>query len=57
MSKATAGRKGGNQTLARHGRAHYRRIGKMGGSKGGTSTKRRHGRAFFERIGRKGGIA
>ena len=57
MSKAQAGRKGGNVTKARYGSGYYSTIGKKGASKGGKKTKERHGTAFFKSIGKKGGNA
>jgi general stress protein YciG len=44
------GQRGGQQTLARHGRTHYQTIGR----KGGAATLARHGRAHYQTIGRKG---
>lgn len=45
-----AGRLGGNAVKAKYGKAHYERIGAMGGNK----TAER-GREFYAEIGRKGG--
>jgi general stress protein YciG len=55
MSRAEAGRKGGQTTKSRYGDGHFGRIGKIGGKKGGETTKRRYGSEFYQRIGRKGG--
>jgi hypothetical protein len=55
MSKAQAGRLGGNATKRRGGSAYYSRIGKKGASKGGRSTYARHGSAYMKKIGARGG--
>lgn len=56
MTRAEAGRKGGNTTKERHGQEHYQKIGKVGGVKGGNTTKARYGIEFYQEIGRKGGL-
>jgi general stress protein YciG len=43
MSKAEAGRLGGQVTKERHGREHYEKIGKAGGQK----TVKRHGQRYY----------
>lgn len=45
-----AGRKGGQMTHKRHGRAHFQQIGQ----RGGTRTHQRHGGYHMQIIGRKG---
>lgn len=55
MSRAEAGRKGGQTTKRRYGEEHFGRIGRIGGKKGGETTKRRYGLEFYQRIGRLGG--
>jgi general stress protein YciG len=55
MSRAEAGRKGGQTTKSRYGDGHFGRIGKIGGKKGGETTKRRYGSEFYQKIGRLGG--
>jgi general stress protein YciG len=55
MSRADAGRKGGETTKERYGEDFFGRIGRMGGRKGGETTKERYGVEFYQRIGRKGG--
>jgi uncharacterized protein len=55
--RAAAGRKGGETTRDRHGTAHFREIGRLGGAKGGQTTRDRYGREFYARIGRLGGLA
>ena len=55
MSRAEAGRKGGQTTKDRYGPDHFGRIGRMGGRKGGETTKRRYGSEFYQKIGRLGG--
>lgn len=56
MTKAEAGRKGGQVTKAKHGSEFYSRIGAEGGKKGGQVTRDRYGTEFYQRIGRKGGL-
>jgi uncharacterized protein len=55
MSRAEAGRKGGQTTKQRYGDEHFGRIGKIGGKKGGETTKQRYGSDFYREIGRIGG--
>jgi general stress protein YciG len=55
MSRAEAGRKGGQTTKQRYGEDFFGKIGRMGGKKGGETTKRRYGIEFYQKIGRKGG--
>ncbi|MFP5297701.1 MAG: hypothetical protein ACLGHL_01780 [Actinomycetota bacterium] len=55
MSRAEAGRKGGQTTKSRYGEEHFGRIGKIGGKKGGETTKQRYGSEFYQKIGRMGG--
>ena len=55
MSRAEAGRKGGQTTKQRYGDEHFGRIGKIGGKKGGETTKQRYGSEFYREIGRIGG--
>ena len=55
MSRAEAGRKGGQTTKTRYGAEFFGKIGKVGGKKGGDTTKRRYGIEFYQQIGRKGG--
>ena len=55
MSRAEAGRKGGQTTKARYGEEHFGRIGRIGGKKGGETTKQRYGTEFYQKIGRIGG--
>jgi general stress protein YciG len=55
MTRAEAGKKGGNATKKKHGSEFYQKIGKMGGKIGGATTKERHGLEFYREIGRKGG--
>jgi general stress protein YciG len=55
MSRAEAGRKGGQATRERYGGEHFGKIGKIGGKKGGETTKRRYGSDFYQKIGRVGG--
>jgi uncharacterized protein len=55
MSRAEAGRKGGQTTKRRYGDDFFGKIGRMGGKKGGETTKQRYGIEFYQRIGRKGG--
>lgn len=45
--QAAGGRKGGLETVRRHGAAHMKKLGSLGGS----ATARRHGRSHFQRIG------
>ena len=47
MTRAEAGRLGGQTTRERHGTDHYGRIGKVGGMKGGNTTKKRYGKDFY----------
>jgi uncharacterized protein len=55
MSRAEAGRKGGQTTKHRYGEDFFGKIGRMGGKKGGETTKKRYGIEFYQKIGRKGG--
>jgi uncharacterized protein len=55
MSRAEAGRKGGQTTKKRYGDDFFGKIGRMGGKKGGETTKQRYGIEFYQKIGRKGG--
>jgi uncharacterized protein len=55
MSRAEAGRKGGQTTKKRYGEDFFGKIGRLGGKKGGETTKQRYGIEFYQRIGRKGG--
>jgi uncharacterized protein len=55
MSRAEAGRKGGQTTKKRYGEDFFGKIGRMGGKKGGETTKQRYGIEFYQKIGRKGG--
>jgi general stress protein YciG len=55
MSRAEAGRKGGQATKKRYGDDFFGKIGRMGGKKGGETTKQRYGIEFYQKIGRKGG--
>jgi hypothetical protein len=55
MSRAEAGRKGGQTTKQRYGDEHFGKIGKIGGKKGGETTKQRYGSEFYQKIGRLGG--
>ena len=55
MSRAEAGRKGGQTTKKRYGPNFYQQIGRKGGKKGGLTTKQRYGADFYRTIGRKGG--
>jgi uncharacterized protein len=55
MSRAEAGRKGGQTTKRRYGEDFFGKIGRMGGKKGGETTKQRYGIEFYQKIGRKGG--
>jgi general stress protein YciG len=55
MSRADAGRKGGQTTKSRYGAEFFGKIGRIGGKKGGDTTKRRYGIEFYQQIGRKGG--
>ncbi|MPZ90741.1 MAG: hypothetical protein GEU68_03765 [Actinobacteria bacterium] len=55
MSRAEAGRKGGQTTKQRYGEDHFGKIGRVGGKKGGETTKQRYGSEFFQKIGRIGG--
>jgi len=55
MSRAEAGRKGGQTTKQRYGEDHFGKIGRIGGKKGGETTKQRYGSEFYQRIGRIGG--
>ena len=57
MSRAEAGRKGGQTTKKRYGDDFFGKIGRMGGKKGGETTKQRYGIEFYQKIGRKGGSA
>ena len=50
ISVREAGRRGGNVTLARHGREFYQKIGKSGGCR----TKALYSE-FFKEFGKKGG--
>jgi general stress protein YciG len=54
---ATHGRKGGQRTAERHGRAHYQRIGKLGFA---ATVAKHHGgnrKAYLEHLQRKALIA
>jgi uncharacterized protein len=55
MTRADAGRKGGQTTKNRYGPEHFGRIGRIGGKKGGETTKSRYGSEFYQKIGRLGG--
>ncbi len=55
MSRAEAGRKGGQTTKKRYGDDDHWTIGRTGGKKGGGTTKQRYGIEFYQKIGRKGG--
>jgi general stress protein YciG len=55
MTRAEAGRKGGQSTKQRYGGEHFGRIGRIGGKKGGETTKRRYGSEFYQKIGKIGG--
>jgi general stress protein YciG len=55
MSRAEAGRKGGEMTKQRYGEGHFGKIGRIGGKRGGETTKQRYGSEFYQKIGRIGG--
>jgi len=55
MSRAEAGRKGGQTTKQRYGEGHFGKIGRIGGKRGGETTKQRYGSEFYKKIGRIGG--
>ena len=55
MSRAEAGRKGGQTTKQRYGEGHFGKIGRIGGKRGGETTKKRYGIEFYQKIGRIGG--
>ncbi len=55
MTRADAGRKGGQTTKQRYGPDFFQEIGRKGGKKGGLTTKQRYGPEFYRAIGRKGG--
>lgn len=55
MTRAEAGKKGGETTKQRYGDDFFGKIGRLGGKKGGETTKERYGIEFYQRIGRKGG--
>ena len=55
MTRADAGRKGGQTTKNRYGPEHFGKIGRIGGKKGGETTKQRYGSEFYQKIGRLGG--
>jgi uncharacterized protein len=55
MTRAEAGRKGGQTTKNRYGAEFFGKIGRIGGKKGGDTTKKRYGIEFYQQIGRKGG--
>jgi len=55
MTRAEAGRRGGQSTKKRYGSEFYQEIGRKGGKKGGLTTKQRYGVEFYQKIGRKGG--
>jgi uncharacterized protein len=55
MSRAEAGRKGGQTTKQRYGEGHFGKIGRIGGKRGGETTKQRYGSEFYHKIGRIGG--
>ncbi len=55
MSRAEAGRKGGQTTKQRYGGDHFGKIGRIGGKRGGETTKQRYGSEFYQKIGRIGG--
>ena len=50
---AEFGKKGGETTKARHGVAHYKKIGQTGASKGGRATLKRHGSDYFRQLALK----
>lgn len=56
MTRAEAGRLGGQKTRDRYGIDFYRQIGKDGGRLGGSSTRDLYGKEHFARIGAKGGV-
>jgi general stress protein YciG len=56
MTRAEAGRKGGQTTKKKYGSDFYSKIGSVGGKKGGQTTKKRYGTEFYQKIGRKGGM-
>lgn len=53
MTRAEAGRLGGQATSKKHSRAFYQGIGR----KGGVTTAETHTTEFYQEIGRKGGEA
>ncbi len=55
MTAREMGHKGGSTTMARYGREHFVRIGKMNDGRGGLVTKERYGHEFYVKIGKKGG--
>jgi len=55
MSKAQAGRLGGNATKSAHGSGYFKKIGAKGGRKGGRSLASKYGSSYMKKIGARGG--